>query len=77
MMSAHARRDTTLGLAGRSCPVRLMSRGRMSVLRDLAAVLFMRNGWHLIPIVVVLGLFGLFLISAQGSVVAPFIYTLF
>jgi hypothetical protein len=49
----------------------------MSVLRDLAAVLFMRNGWHLIPIVVVLGLFGLFLISAQGSVVAPFIYTLF
>jgi hypothetical protein len=31
----------------------------------------------LIPIVLVMGLLGLVLIFAQGSVVAPFIYTLF
>jgi hypothetical protein len=31
----------------------------------------------LLPIVIVLGLFGALLIFAQGSAVAPFIYTLF
>src|SRR4029078_8445495 len=53
------------------------SRGRLCVLRDLAALLITRKGLHLLPIVLVLCVFGLLLISAQGSVVAPSIYTLF
>ena len=36
-----------------------------------------RKKFWLLPIVLVLGLFGSLLIFTQGSVVAPFIYTLF
>jgi len=39
--------------------------------------LWRRKLWWLIPMVTVLILFGLLLIFAQGSAVAPFIYTLF
>lgn len=36
-----------------------------------------RKKFWLLPIIVILGLFGGLIILTQGSVVAPFIYTLF
>ena len=50
---------------------------RMGILGELAAFLWQRKLWWLMPMVVVLVLFGLLLVFAQGSAVAPFIYTLF
>ena len=49
----------------------------MGILGELAAFLWQRKLWCLMPMVVVLVLFGLLLVFAQGSAVAPFIYTLF
>lgn len=53
------------------------SRERLGVLRDLWAFLRVRKSWWLTPIVVSLALLGLLLVTAHGSAVAPFIYTLF
>ena len=36
-----------------------------------------RKKWWLLPIVVVMALVGALLVFAQGSVLAPFIYTIF
>ncbi len=52
-----------------------MSRWR--VLREFGRFLKQEKKFWLIPIVLVLGLFGLLLVAAQSSPVAPFIYTLF
>lgn len=52
-----------------------MSKGR--VFKELWQFLGKEKKYWLVPIVVVLLLFGLLLIFAQSSVVAPFIYTLF
>ena len=49
----------------------------MSFINELFTFLCVRKKYWLIPIVVIMLLFGLILIFAQGSVVAPFIYTLF
>jgi hypothetical protein len=45
--------------------------------RELFAYMGSRKKWWLLPIVVVLVLFGGLLILAQGSAVAPLVYTLF
>lgn len=45
--------------------------------RELWDFMRERKKWWLGPIVVIIALFGLLLIFAQSSVVAPFIYTLF
>jgi len=50
---------------------------RFSVLRELMVFLWKRKLWWMIPMVVILVLFGLLLIFSQSSVVAPFIYTIF
>ena len=50
---------------------------RLTVLREFVRFLVQQKRYWLIPIVVVLVLFGLLLMFAQTSVVAPFIYTLF
>ena len=50
---------------------------RLAVLREFWDFLRQQKRYWLIPIVVVLALFGLLLIFAQTSAVAPFIYTLF
>ena len=50
---------------------------KLSVLREFLDFLLKQKRYWLIPIVVVLALFGLLLIFAQTSAVAPFIYTLF
>ena len=52
-----------------------MSKGRL--LKEVWQFLGEQKKYWLVPIVIVLALFGLLLIVAQGSAVAPFIYTLF
>lgn len=47
------------------------------LLKELWQFLNQQKKFWLVPIVLVLVLFGLLLIFAQGSAVAPFIYTLF
>jgi hypothetical protein len=49
----------------------------MSFLRELWAFLRVRKKIWLLPIIVVMVLLGTLLIVAQGSVLAPLIYTLF
>jgi len=51
--------------------------GKARVLKEFWQFLGTQRKYWLIPIVVVLVLFGLLLVFAQGSAVAPFIYTLF
>jgi hypothetical protein len=50
---------------------------RLGVIRELLRFLWRRKLWWLIPMIVVLLLFVVLLVFAQGSAVAPFIYTLF
>ena len=49
----------------------------MGVAGEVVVFLWRRKLWWLIPMVIVLLLFGLLLIFATTSGVAPFIYTLF
>jgi hypothetical protein len=49
----------------------------MSILAELWAFLRVRKKFWLAPIVLVLLVFGGLILLAQGSAVAPFIYTLF
>ncbi len=49
----------------------------MSFLIEFLEFLKSRKKYWLIPILIVLVLFGGLIILSQGSVVAPFIYTLF
>ena len=50
---------------------------KLTVLREFWNFLRQQKRYWLMPIVVVLVLFGLLLVFAQTSAVAPFIYTLF
>ena len=50
---------------------------RMGILGELLSSLWQRKLWWLIPMILVIMLFGVLLVFAQGSAVAPFIYTLF
>lgn len=50
---------------------------RLDIVGELLAFLWKRKLWWLIPMIVVIVLFTMLLIFAQGSAVAPFIYTLF
>ena len=50
---------------------------RMGILGELLVFLWKRKLWWMMPMIVVLILFALLLVFAQGSAVAPFIYTLF
>jgi hypothetical protein len=45
--------------------------------RELWAFLRERKKFWLLPVVLFLGLLGLLIVLSEGSVVAPFIYTLF
>jgi hypothetical protein len=49
----------------------------MSLLKELWLYLKARKKFWLLPIFIVLLLLGMLLVFAQGSVIAPFIYTLF
>ena len=49
----------------------------MSMIKELAAFLLMRKKFWLWPIFLTMALLGVLIVLAQGSAVAPFIYTLF
>jgi hypothetical protein len=49
----------------------------MSLVRELWAFLRIRKKWWLLPVLLVLFLVGSLLVFAQGSALAPFIYTIF
>ena len=49
----------------------------MDILKELWAFLRVRKKLWLLPIIIVMLILGGLLILAQGSIVAPFIYTLF
>ncbi len=49
----------------------------MSVLRELWLFMRVRKKWWLAPVLLVLLVVGTLLVFAQGSALAPFIYTIF
>ena len=49
----------------------------MSFLREFIEFLKVRKKYWLLPIIIILALFGGLIILSQGSVIAPFIYTVF
>jgi hypothetical protein len=49
----------------------------MSFLKELWAFMRARKKYWLIPILVMMAMLGALIVMAQGSAVAPFIYTLF
>jgi hypothetical protein len=50
---------------------------RRGPISELWAFMKVRKKWWLLPIIVVLLLVGMLLVFAEGSVLAPFIYTIF
>ncbi len=46
-------------------------------IKEMAAFLFRRKKYWLIPILVMMSVIGFLLVLAQGSALAPFIYALF
>jgi hypothetical protein len=49
----------------------------MSFLKDMAAFMLARKKFWLLPVMLLMVLFGGLIVLTKGSVVAPFIYTLF
>ncbi|MBP7710496.1 MAG: hypothetical protein KA100_05455 [Rickettsiales bacterium] len=49
----------------------------MSLIKELWAFLKVRKKFWLMPIIAIMLLLGLLLVVAQGSALAPFIYTMF
>jgi hypothetical protein len=50
---------------------------RAGIFGEFLAFLWERKLWWMIPMVVVIAMFGLLIVFAQSSALAPFIYTLF
>ena len=50
---------------------------KSGVLGELWAFMKVRKKWWLLPIIVVMIMVGALLVFAQGSALAPFIYTIF
>lgn len=50
---------------------------RLGIIGELLRFLWQRKLWWMIPMIVVLLLFVVLLVFAQGSAIGPFIYTLF
>ncbi len=49
----------------------------LSLMKELAAYMTARRKWWLLPVIMILLLVGGLLVLAQGSAIAPFIYTVF
>ena len=49
----------------------------MSFLKEFIEFLKIRKKYWLLPILIVLVLFGALIVLSQGSAIAPFIYTIF
>lgn len=54
-----------------------MAGGKLSIAREIWCFMRVRKKWWLGPILFVLLLLGMLLVATQGSVLAPFIYTIF
>ncbi len=52
-------------------------KGKVKIISELFRFLWERKLWWMIPIVLVLLLFGFLIFFTESSAVAPFIYTLF
>lgn len=50
---------------------------KLGIMQELMAFLWERKLWWLVPMVLTLLLFGMLILFAESSAVAPFIYTLF
>ncbi len=50
---------------------------KLVLFRDIWAFMRIRKKWWLLPIIIMIALLGLILVFAQGSPLAPFIYTVF
>jgi len=49
---------------------------KLSIFKEIWILMRVRKKWWLLPIIVMLTLLGFILIFAQGSALAPFIYTI-
>ncbi|HSG28857.1 MAG TPA: DUF5989 family protein [Candidatus Krumholzibacterium sp.] len=49
----------------------------MEFLKDLWGLLKVRKKFWLLPIIIILLLFGVLIVLSAGSAIAPFIYTIF
>ena len=49
----------------------------MSFIKELWNFMRVRKKFYLLPILLMMALFGALIVMSQGSTVAPFIYTLF
>ena len=49
----------------------------LSFLKEFSDFIRERKKYWLLPIIIVLALFGVLIVLSQGSAVAPFIYTIF
>jgi len=54
-----------------------MSRERLGIVRELFEFFLTQKRWWMLPVITVLLLMGVFMLFAQGSAMAPFLYTLF
>ena len=50
---------------------------KLKILKEYFSFLKENKKWWLLPIIVVLVLFGLLIVLTEGSALAPFIYTIF
>ncbi len=50
---------------------------KLSIIKEFWQFLRVRKKWWLMPIVIILLLFGALIVFTEGSAIAPFIYTLF
>jgi len=50
---------------------------RMGIIGELLQFFLQNKWWWITPMLLILLIFGLLIVFAQGSAVAPFIYTLF
>jgi hypothetical protein len=49
----------------------------ISFIKEFLEFLAERKKYWLLPIIIVLAIFGMLIVLSQGSAIAPFIYTLF
>lgn len=60
--------------ANRTTPIEVPM---LSLMKELAQYMSARKKWWLMPVIAILVLIGGLLVLAQGSAIAPFIYTVF
>jgi hypothetical protein len=55
----------------------LVPMSKLSIFSELWSFMRVRKKWWLLPIIMLIAVLGLILVFAQGSALAPFIYTVF